>query len=685
MITMSCAAARGVSAPLGATVRPDGVNFSIFSRNATRLELLLFDDGQAPEPAQIVDLDPAVHRTHDYWHVFVPGLRAGQVYAYRAHGPFVPERGWRFDHQKVLIDPYGLAVTVPASYNRDAAREPGGNAASAMKSVVADPNCYDWEGDRPLRRPLAESVMYELHVRGFTRHESSGVHWTRRGTYAGLIDKIPYLQALGITAVQLLPVFQFDPCDAAAGRVNYWGYQPVSFFAPHDAYSSQRTPLGVLDEFRDMVKALHRAGLEVILDVIFNHTTEGGPDGPTLCFRGLGNDIYYGLGTDGWSGADAARGGNTLNVHHPIVRRLIQDSLRYWVTDMHVDGFRVDVASLPSRDEADRRLPTPRGLREIESDPALAGTKLISGWNGRFRDDVRKFVRGDDHSVAALATCLLGSPAPCSHERETEPINFVTCHDGFTLNDLVSYNHKHNEDNGEGNGDGAADNLSWNCGVEGPSDDPAVETLRNRQAKNLLALELLAVGTPMLLMGDEVRRTQRGNNNPYCQDNEISWFDWTGRARHWDVFRFVSTLNAIRLRRDLGAGGRPLSLHQLLRGARVSWHGIELERPDWSARSRALAFTLRSRHARVLFHAMFNTGCQPLEFQLPPLRPRSEFAWRRCLDTALAPPDDIQPWTEAPAVGDQRYLVQPRSVVLLALELRRAPGSRGGGNAAESA
>jgi glycogen operon protein len=684
--------APGTSAPLGATVRPGGVNFSVFSKGATRVELLLFADENAREPSAIIPLEDDGHRTYHYWHAFVAGLAPGQVYGYRAHGPFAPTRGWRFDADKVLLDPYGLAVAVPDAYGRRAAAQPGSNAATAMKSVVADPGSYDWEGDRPLRRPFAETIIYELHVAGFTRHPNSGVAPARRGTYAGLIEKIPYLKDLGVTAVEFLPVFQFDSHDAPEGRVNYWGYQPVSFFAPHHAYSSQRNPLGVLDEFRDMVKALHRAGLEVILDVVFNHTTEGGAAGPTLCYRGLANDFYYILEPDKSRYADFTGCGNTLNANQPIVRRMIQDSLRYWVTQMHVDGFRFDLASVLSRDEAGHPLPSPPVLWDIESDPLLAGTKLIAEawdaaglyqvgsfigdtwqeWNGRFRDDVRRFLKSDNASVSHVATRILGSPDLYGHEeREAEQsINFVTCHDGFTLNDLVSYDHKHNEANGEDNRDGTNDNLSWNCGVEGPSDDPAVEALRNRQVKNFFALALLSVGTPMLLMGDEVRRTQRGNNNAYCQDNDVSWFDWSLLARHGDIHRFVKALNAFRQRRDAVVGKTALSLNQLLRQARFEWHGVALNRPDWSDHSHSLAFTLCSLNARFMLHVILNAYWEPLTFELPPV-PAGD-SWRRCIDTALAPPDDIAPWDAAPVVATATCVVQPRSVVLLALPLTAA-------------
>jgi isoamylase len=686
----------GASAPLGATVRDAGVNFSVFSKDAALVDLLLFDDANAVKPATVIPLKADKHRTYHYWHVFVPDLQPGQVYAYRAHGPFAPERGCRFDSEKVLVDPYGLAVAVPKKYDRRAAARPGDNAATAMRSVVAAPDRYDWEGDLPLNRPFAETVIYELHVAGFTRHPSSGVSSAKRGTYAGLIQKIPYLKDLGVTAVELLPVFQFDVQDAPAGRVNYWGYQPVSFFAPHHAYSSQENALAVLDEFRDMVKALHRGGLEVILDVVFNHTAEGGFTGPTLCYRGLANDVYYILEKDKSRYADYTGCGNTLNANQPIVRRLIQDSLRYWVTQMHVDGFRFDLASILSRDEEGRPVPNPPVLWDIESDPLLAGTKLIAEawdaaglyqvgsfigdrwqeWNGRFRDDVRRFLKGDNGSVPAVASRILGSPDLYGHEeREAEQsINFVTCHDGFTLNDLVSYNRKHNEANGENDRDGSDNNLSWNCGTEGPSDDSTVEAVRNRQIKNFFALTLLAAGTPMLLMGDEVRRTQRGNNNAYCQDSDLSWFDWGLLDRHSDIHRFVRELNGFRQRRDVVEGSAP-SLNQLLRRARIEWHGVALKRPDWNDHSHSLAFTLRSLRGRFLLHGMLNAFWEPLTFELPRIPAEGQQGWRRCIDTALDSPDDICPWETAPVVTQAAYVAQPRSVVLLALALEGSPGN----------
>ena len=593
----------------------------------------------------------------------------------------------RFDPAKVLLDPYGRGAVVPKNYSRDAARMKGDNAAMAIKSVVTDPHTYDWEGDTPLKAPSSQTIVYEMHVRGFTCHPSSGIAEKKRGTFAGLIEKIPYLKELGVTAVELMPVFQFDAQDAPPERVNYWGYAPVSFFAPHQAYSSRQDALGPLDEFRDMVKALHRAGIEVILDVVFNHTAEGNHDGPTLSFRGLDNPTYYILEQDRARYANYSGTGNTLNANHPIVRRMILDSLRYWVKEMHVDGFRFDLAAILERDESGQLMPNPPVLWDIESDPELAGTKLIAEawdaaglykvgsfigdswkeWNGRFRDDVRSFFRGEGHSVRHFADRLAGSPAIYGHEeREAEQsVNFVTCHDGFTLNDLVSYNSKHNEANGENNRDGANDNRSWNCGVEGPTDNPGVEKLRNRQIKNFLTVTMLSVGMPMLLMGDEVRRTQLGNNNAYCQDNETSWFDWTLLTKHADILRFVTLLNARRVLRDAEPERHRVSLNQLLRGVNLAWHGVKLNQPDWSEHSHSIAFTAELRQERLLFHVILNAYWQPLDFELPRLDSAGENPWRRWIDTALDSPHDILEWAKAEPVHGYNYRAESRSVVML--------------------
>jgi isoamylase len=678
---------RGRSSPLGATVFPDGVNFSLFSRDAAEIELLLFDRVDDGKPSRIVTLTPRQNRTYHYWHTFVPGIGPGQLYGFRAAGRNEPRRGCRFDPQKLLFDPYGRGIAVPAGYSREAARMPGENLATAMKSVVADPRGYDWEGDVPLKRPFAQTVIYELHVAGFTRHPSSAVAAGKRGTYAGLIEKIPYLRELGVTAVELLPVFQFDPQDAPGGFPNYWGYSPVSFFAPHAAYSSRSDPLGPVDEFRDMVKALHRAGIEVILDVVFNHTAEGDANGPILSYRGLANNFYYMLQADGATCADYSGCGNTFNANNPIARRLVLASLHHWVSEMHVDGFRFDLASILARDERGRPMEDPPLLWDIETDPTLAGIKLIAEawdaaglyqvgsfvgdswkeWNGLFRDDVRGFLRGDRGTVSRFASRLLGSPDIYGHEeREAEQsINFVTCHDGFTLNDLVSYDRKHNEGNGEENRDGSDHNLSWNCGVEGPTDDPAIEALRNRQVKNFLAVNLLALGAPMLLMGDEMRRTQEGNNNAYCQDNAISWLNWALLEKHADIHRFVRLLIAARLQRELAADAPDLSLNQLLAQSRLEWHGVRVGQPDWGADSHSLALTAWSLSRRLAFHLMLNTWREPLSFELPPVRGWPDGRWRGWVDTSRPAPADIVPLAEARPVAGETYTLPPHSLAVV--------------------
>jgi isoamylase len=680
----------GHTAPIGATVLDGGANFSLFSRTAGGVELLFFDREVDAKPSSVVALDPAAHRTYHYWHAFVPGVRPGQIYGYRVHGPSEPARGLRFDPTKVLLDPYGRGVVVPAGYSPEAARRPGDNAATAMKSVVVDPAAYDWEGDAPLRLPSARTVIYEMHVRGFTRHPSSGVKDEIRGTYAGLAEKISYLKDLGVTAVELLPVFAFDTRACPPGLVNYWGYQPVSYFSPHPQYSSRRDPLGPVDEFRDMVKALHRAGIEVILDVVFNHTAEGNHVGPTLCFRGIDNPNYYILdSSDRARYADYTGCGNTLNANHPVVRRMILDSLRYWVTEMHVDGFRFDLASILARDSSGHPLPNPPVLWDIESDPALAGTKLIAEawdaaglyqvgsfigdawkeWNGRFRDDVRDFFRGEPGAVRRVADRIIGSPEVYGHKcREAEQsVNFVTCHDGFTLNDLVSYDRKHNETNGENNRDGADDNRSWNCGVEGPTDDPAVEDLRNRQVKNFLTATLFSLGVPMILMGDEVRRTQGGNNNNYCHDDETNWFDWSLVEKHADVHRFVKLLLARRLLRDVEHERQRTSLTELIAGASKAWHGVKPHQPDWGGDSRSVAFSAEVRREKLVVHLILNAYWETLEFELPPAAPGGG-SWRRWIDTALPSPQDIVEWRAAPPVPGTAYRAGPRSVVVLYAE-----------------
>ncbi len=674
----------GTSYPIGATVLREGVNFSVFSKHAERMELCFFRSADDDRPSSSIVLDPRINRTYHYWHVFVPGMPAGQLYGWRAEGTHDPKDGLRFDGEKLLLDPYGRGIAYPKAFSRAAACAPGDNTGKAMKSVVIDPRNYDWEGDDHPRTSFRRTVVYELHVRGFTANPNSGLEATKRGTFAGLKEKIPYLRDLGITAVELMPVFAFDPQDAPAGRTNYWGYSPVSFFSLHPGYASVQDPQQAVDEFRDLVKALHRAGIEVILDVVYNHTAEGGANGPTYSWRGLANRGYYLLDPhDRAIYRDYTGCGNTMRANHPIVRRMIVDSLRWWVREMHVDGFRFDLASILSRDDKGDAVENPPAIWDIESDPILCNSKLIAEawdaaglyqvgsfvgdswkeWNGRFRDDVRRFIHGERGSVRSLPPRLVASPdLYASDGREPEQsVNFVTCHDGFTLNDLVSYATKHNEANGESNRDGADWNHSSNHGVEGPTDDPAIEALRHRQVKNFLTLTLLSMGTPMLSMGDEVRRTQDGNNNAWCQDNAGAWFDWSLIERRHDLIRFVRSLVRARTHseRRLATG---TTLHEILTRADLRWHGVELDRPDWGEDSHSLAFEAHRPDGLHAYLAM-NAYTDPLEFTLPELP--GGHHWHRRLDTALPCPDDVPDGPDFPIVPGSTYRVADRSLVLL--------------------
>ncbi|MEM7647818.1 MAG: glycogen debranching protein GlgX [Cyanobacteria bacterium P01_A01_bin.70] len=687
---MSLRITPGNSYPLGATVDGKGVNFCLYSQQATGVDLLLYAGPEAPYPEHTIHLDPRYHRSFNYWHAFVKGIKAGQVYAYRVTGPNDPQRGQRFDAAKVLLDPYGRAVVGQENYDRQAACHPGENSPYALRNVVVDLRTYDWEGDTPLDIPYSRTVIYEMHVNGFTRHPSSGVAAEKRGTFAGLIEKIPFLQSLGVTAVELLPVHQFDERDAPLGLSNYWGYSTISFFAPHRAYSSRQDPAGPVDEFRDMVKALHKANIQVILDVVFNHTAEGDHRGPTLSFRGIDNQTYYILETDDASiYANYSGCGNTVKSGHTVASRLILDSLRYWVSEMHVDGFRFDLASVMSRDRVGRPQDDPPILWAIESDPVLARTKLIAEawdaaglyqvgsfigdrfaeWNGPFRDDVRQFVKGDNNTVSKLAARLLGSPDLFvdDPQRETNrSINFITCHDGFTLSDVVSYNCKHNGANGEHNRDGSDANFSWNCGSEGPSDEAAVRQLRLQQVKNLITILLVAQGTPMLLMGDEAGRTQKGNNNAYCQNNALNWFNWDALNEHHEIFRFTQRMVDLIQNLRLFQQQNWLTVTEsFIEAPHLIWHGVKLFEPDWSDHSHSLAFTLHDPAVEEEIHIMLNAYWEPLCFDLPQPHPHSQ--WYRIVNTARPTPNDIVDGTTE-AVKSRQYLLAARScVVLMAL------------------
>jgi isoamylase len=673
---------RGHPLPLGASLRRGGINFSVFSSSATALRLVLFGPGD-DEPLLELPLDPRFNRTGDVWHVFVGGIDPGIEYALRAereHG----DDPWlhRFDPSALLLDPYARAVAGASEWG---AGEPG--AVRPRRGRVVDDE-YDWGAEQPINRHLADSIIYEIHVRGFTAHPTSGV--AHPGTFRGIVEKIPHLQELGVTAVELMPVTDFEECDLertgpdGAPLRNLWGYQPLAFFAPRSAFAASAPEGGEVQEFKEMVRALHAAGIEVILDMVFNHSGEGDARGPTVSFRGLDNAVYYLLNRATGRHLDFSGCGNTLNCNHPVVRRLILESLRYWATEMRVDGFRFDLASILGRGRDGSVLANPPLLEEIAGDPVLAHTKLIAEawdaaglyqvgsfpnwgrwaeWNGRFRDEVRRFVRGDAGAVAALATRLAGSSDLYQHDGRApyHSINFVTSHDGFTLADLVSYDRKRNTANGEQNRDGCDDNLSWNCGVEGPSDDPVVRALRRRQARNVAAILMLSQGVPMILGGDELGRSQGGNNNAYCQDNETSWVDWGLRDRNADLFRFFAALVRFRkahpsLRRRSFAGGRSGRPW-------VTWHGTRVGQPDWSGALRCLAFLAGGDGDDSIF-VMLNASDAVRPFDLPALPGMAR--WRRFLDTAAEPPLDVSlPGEELPLDRQDGYHLQPRSVSVL--------------------
>ncbi|MEK6249491.1 MAG: glycogen debranching protein GlgX, partial [Planctomycetales bacterium] len=528
--------------PYGAIIQEEGVQFVVFSRSAKAMRALLYDNIEDLEPVHVVHFDPDLHRWGDVWSVFVPGCKAGQLYHFQADGPYEPELGQRFDGSARLIDPYARALSGTFLQSEDGIVRP-------PKCVVMDDN-FDWEDDRHLRRNLSETVIYEMHVRGFTRSDSSGVKYP--GTYLGVIDKIPYLQSLGVTAVELMPVHEFPIRNCHGNQPqppNYWGYDSMAFFAPHRGYAVGSEPGAQVGEFKQMVRALHQAGIEVILDVVFNHTCEGNELGPTLSFKGLENSVYYMLESGGRFYRNYSGCGNTVNGNHPICRELIFNCLRHWVHNYHIDGFRFDLASILSRDREGNLVANPPLVVVIAEDPMLADTKIIAEawdaagafqvgtfarmrwaeWNGFYRDDVRQFWRGDENCRGKFTTRLAGSSDlyQPSGRRPYHSINLITSHDGFTLNDLVSYSRKHNEANGEGNRDGDNNNYGSNYGIEGPTQRDDINAVRSRQIKNFLATLMLSQGVPMLVSGDECRRTQRGNNNAYCQDNEISWFDWS--------------------------------------------------------------------------------------------------------------------------------------------------------------
>lgn len=687
----------GSPVPLGAFPRGDGVNFAIFSRHAVSVRLELYDHLDDTTPRNCVTLDPVCNRTGDIWHVWVKGLRVGQLYGYRLDGPDQPEEGHRFNPRKLLVDPFASAVALVPEQDFALAQTDDSSSPDADATVAAiddgkiAPKCvvshhhFDWEGDRPPRHPMSKTVIYELHVRGFTIDPSSKV--SHPGTYRGLMAMIPYLKELGITAVELMPVQEFNEYHLSRTNPvtgerlkNFWGYDPVSFFAPKGSYSSTGRQGHQMVEFKEMVRAFHRAGIEVILDIVFNHTVEGNELGPTVSLRGIDNVIFYMLEDDKRLYRDYTGTGNTVNANHPVVRDVILEALRHWMIEMHVDGFRFDLASVLGRGVHGELGTNAPLLERIAEDPILRDVKLIAEawdaagayevgsfserrwaeWNGRYRDDVRRFWRGDDGLLGAFASRLGGNSDiyQASGKGPDCSINFITAHDGFTLNDLVSYRRKHNESNGEGNRDGMDENYSDNHGIEGETDDPEIESVRLRQIKNFLVTLFVSRGVPMLLSGDEFRRTQRGNNNAYCQDNEISWVDWTSVQRHQDVHRFARAMIAFRRAHPV------LSGDTFYTDADIHWLDPAGQAPNWfDPKEKRLGCLIHGHDSANLF-LMFNAATTAATFTVP-ASPNGA-TWCLTVDTARLSPDDVKDvGSETALINQSSYVVGPCSSVIL--------------------
>ena len=696
MATKKLKTSPGSPLPLGAQPTGSGVNFALFSRHAEKVALVLFKTGVEKKVAEI-DLDPVLNRTGDIWHLFIHDFDTALRYGYRLSGPFNPRKeGHWFSPKNILLDPYAKALSGGSDWGVPYSRKGlSGKISTFHRRCCLPADDFNWEGDRPLNIPLKDSIIYEMHVRGFTRHRSSGV--SHPGTYAGIIEKIPYLKGLGITAVELLPITEFNEHETIFTNPltgeklkNFWGYSPLAFFAPKAGYAVNGRNGNQVREFKEMVKALHRAGIEVILDVVFNHTAEGGGDGPVISFRGIENTVYYLLDPATRNYLNFSGCGNTLNCNHPLVRHLILECLRYWVMEMHVDGFRFDLASILGRDQQGHVLSNPPMVEKIAEDPILANTKIIAEawdaaglyqvgsfsvskrwaeWNGKYRDDVRHFLCGGENSVPALATRIAGSADLYqSHGRAPHnSINFITSHDGFTLLDLVSYNRKHNLANGEDNRDGTDHNLSWNSGAEGPTDDRRILALRRRRVRTLATILMLSQGVPMIMAGDEFGRSQSGNNNAYCQDNEISWLNWELTEENGDLLRFFRLLIELRKRHAIFRRKDFFPNPDTVGKPEITWQSTEPGRQDWSTQGGTLAFQLhgaRTGKGKVKdFFIMLNGHRQEATFVLP--KRKTAGRWRLLIDTAAAPPADIFPEQEAPALGGNSVTVAGMAAVVL--------------------
>ncbi len=640
--------------PPGARCERLGTNFAVFSRQATSIELWIFGRQSASAPMR-VPLDSPSHRTGDIWHVRIGGDLRGRCYVFRVTGPGDAGRP-DVDPRQFLLDPYAaLIVPWPEAAVFDESGRAPNLPGHRFAGVVTD-HAFDWQGISSPHHEWADTIIYETHVRGLTIHPSSGA--LHAGQYLGVIEKIPYLKSLGVTAVELLPVQAFDArpdtaaADGAPNRIDYWGYEPIALFAPHPSYASDSPLESPLIEFKTMVRELHRAGIEVILDVVFNHTGEGGWNGPTYSFRGLDNEVYYLLTPDGSTYLDYTGCGNTLNCNHPVVRSMIMDCLRHWVMHLHVDGFRFDLAAVLGRGEDGALLANPPILQEITEDPILRHTKLIAEawdaagafevgrfagrrwgeWNSRFRDDVRRFWRGDAGFTGALASRFCGSADLYQHDGQSvvKSVNFVTSHDGFTLSDLSSYARKHNEANGANNADGTNDDYSANYGTEGPTADAVVVEFRLRQSKNMLATLLLSRGVPMLLGGDEFGRSQQGNNNAYGQDNSVSWYDWTLVDSNAGLVRFVRNLIGFRKEHEVLRSGQFYSEKE------IHWLGVDGRAPDWQGPFNRLGCVVRGDS--IVLALLFNATEHECSFTLPV---GEAVRWRLRIDTARSAPDDL--------------------------------------------
>jgi isoamylase len=665
---------RGLPLPLGTSTKESGsVNFALFSKHATAITLSLFHPKER-EPFFEVSLDPVLNKTGEIWHILLSGLPKEIEYGFRLEGPYAPEKGLFFNSAHLLLDPYATSLNLPEQWDE--------KQALPLRGRVIPGSDFDWEMDTHPQILIRDLIIYEMHVRAFTQDPSS--RSPHKGTFLGIIEKIPYLKKLGVNAIELLPIFEFNECDyqkinpkTKKPLCNFWGYSTLNFFSPMRRYAFSAEWGGAINEFKQMVKALHKQGIEIFLDVVFNHTAEGGPQGPTTSFRGIDNPVYYLVDEKGHY-RDFSGCGNTLNCNHPVVAHFILDSLRYWVSEMHVDGFRFDLASVFSRDEHGNVLSDPPLIKAMSTDPLLANVKFIAEawdaaglyqvgsfphqyrwaeWNGKYRDVVRDFIKGTPGCKKEFARAFCGSDD--LYGKTGNPyhsINFITAHDGFTLRDLVSFQQKHNEDNGEENRDGCNDNRSWNCGEEGETTDPAIQALRQKQLRNLHLTLMLSLGTPMILMGDEYGHTRLGNNNAWCQDNELNWFLWDQLEKEGDFFRFYSLALSFRQKHSM------LHPKHFFHPKDVDWHGVIPLHPEWDQDNGFIALTLKDPERKKELYIAFNANHRVSPVQLP--HPPKNSYWHRCVDTALPSPEDFLEHPEKAPPLSETYTMQPYSILL---------------------